>query len=104
VDVARLALDASAPVDLATPLWQTLTAAKAASYFQSLGWTPMTFAGLPVTRSNIQKGGSWDGVIVKHPLWADDHSTILQARNEAKAAGIPHPQFKSVFELVRRPF
>ena len=104
VDVACLALDANAPVNLTTPHWQPLTAAKTTSYFQSLGWAATTFAGLPAARSKTQRGGAWDGVIIKHPLWADNHPTIIQARNEANAAGIPLPQFKSLFEIVRRPF
>ena len=104
VDMARLAIDPNAPVSLTTPHWQPLTTATATSYFQSLGWTATTFAGLPAARSKIQKGGALDGVIIKHPLWADNHPTIVQARNEANAAGIPQPQLKSIFELVRRPF
>jgi hypothetical protein len=104
VDVARLALDANAPVSLTTPHWQPLAAAKTTSYFQSLGWAATAFAGLPAARSNTQRAGVWDGVIIKHPLWGENHPTIIQARNEANAAGIPQPQFKSLFELMRRPF
>lgn len=104
VDVARLALDGNAPVSLTTPHWQPLTNATSTSYFQSRGWAATTFAGLPAARSNTKRGGAWDGVIIKHPLWAENHPTIIQARNEANAAGIPLPQFKSLFEIVRRPF
>ena len=46
VDMARLALDANAPVDLTTPHWQPLVASAAQSYFQALGalgWVPTTY-------------------------------------------------------------
>jgi hypothetical protein len=98
VDVARLALDANATVDLTIPHWLLLTTAITTPYFQSLGGTTTSFGGLPGTRSGSR------GEIVKHPLWGENHPVIIQARNEANAAGIPQPQFKSLFEIVRRPF
>ncbi|MFH1719877.1 MAG: DEAD/DEAH box helicase [Planctomycetota bacterium] len=101
VDMARLALDANAPMDLTTPYWQPLLASTAPSYFQALqpsGWTPTTFGGLPAARSGAH------GEFIVHPLWADEHLSVTQARNEASAAGIKQLKQKTLFELVRRPF
>ncbi|MFH1717708.1 MAG: DEAD/DEAH box helicase [Planctomycetota bacterium] len=101
VDMARLALDANAPVDLTTPYWQPLFASAAPSYFQTLqpsGWTPAMFGGLPAARSGAH------GEFIVHPLWADQHTTIIQACNEATAAGITQLQPKTLFELIRKPF
>ncbi len=98
VDMARLALDANAPVDLTPPHWQSLVASAAQSYFQALGWAPTTFGGLPAARSGTH------GEFIVHPLWANDHPTILQARDEASNAGITQLDKKTLFELVRRPF
>jgi hypothetical protein len=96
--MARLALDANTPVDLTTPHWQPLVASVAQSYFQALGWVPTTFGGLPAARSGTR------GELIVHPLWANDHPTVLQARAEASIAGITQLEVKTLFELVRRPF
>jgi DEAD/DEAH box helicase domain-containing protein len=97
LDVARLALDGNAPVDFTTSHWQPLVAAATPPYFHALGWTATTFGGLPAARS----GGR--GELIVHPLWADLHPAIVQARAEASIAGVTL-QKKTVFELVRRPF
>ncbi len=98
VDMARLALDVNAPVDLATPHWQPLVVSVTPPYFQALGWTATTFAGLPAAQSGLH------GEFIVHPLWATNHPIATQARNEALAAGVTQPQAKTLFELVRRPF
>ena len=98
LDLARLALDFNAPVDFTTPYWQPTVESAARPYFQALGWTPTLLGGLPAARSGIR------GEVVVHPLWADNHPTTLQARNEASALGVTQAQPKTLFELVRRPF
>ncbi|OGA32875.1 MAG: hypothetical protein A3F75_06005 [Betaproteobacteria bacterium RIFCSPLOWO2_12_FULL_64_23] len=98
VDMARLALDANAPVDLITPHWQPLVASVTPPYFQALGLTATTIAGLPAARSGRH------GEFIVHPLWASNHPIAIQARNEALAAGVTQPDAKTLFELVRRPF
>lgn len=98
VDLARLALDSNAPIDLAQPHWQALVAPATASYFNALGWTSTTFGGLPAARSGTR------GELIVHPLWASTHPAILQARGDASTAGITQLQTKTLFELVRRPF
>jgi hypothetical protein len=100
LDVARLALDANAAVDLDTPHWQPLVAKATPPYFHALGWTEIRLSGLPAARSGSR------GEFIVHPLWADTYPTVLQARAEAIAAGISLPPGspKTLFELVRRPF
>ncbi len=98
VDMARLALDANAPVDLAMPHWRPLVTSVTPPYFQALGWTTTTFAGLPAARSGTH------GEFIVHPLWATNHPIAAHARNEALAAGVARPNAKTLFELVRRPF
>lgn len=99
LDIARLALDATAPVDLTTPHWQPLVAMATKSYCKALGWTPAIFGGIPAVRSGTQCE------LIVHPLWDDTHSTVQQACAEAAIAGITQPPpLKTMFELVRRPF
>ncbi|MGH7989511.1 MAG: helicase-related protein, partial [Limisphaerales bacterium] len=98
VDMAQLALNANAPVDFTTPYWQPLVASAPPPYFQALGWTTTTFAGLPAARFGTR------GELIVHPLWADNHPTIAQARAEAAVAGVTQLTTKTFFELVRRPF
>jgi hypothetical protein len=98
LDLARLALDSNVPVNFTTPHWQPLVAAATAPYFNALGWAATTFGGLPAARS-----GSRAEFIV-HPLWANLHPSVLQARAQASTAGITQPGAKTLFELVRRPF
>jgi DEAD/DEAH box helicase domain-containing protein len=98
VDMARLALDANAPIDLDLPHWRPLVASVVPPYFQALGWPRRTFAGLPGAQSGNQ------GQFAVHPLWTANHPAAADARREALAAGIVQPNAKTLFELVRRPF
>jgi len=98
VDMARLALDANAPVDFTMPYWHPLVASATPPYFQALGWTPTTFAGLPAAHSGPR------GEFIVHPLWAHNHPTATRAQAEAVAAGVTQLKTKTFFELVRRPF
>lgn len=98
VDMARLALDATTPIDFLQPHWQPLVASASHPYFQALGWMHTQLGGLPAARSGVF------GEFIVHPLWADQHPTIMQARNEATAAGITHIQSKTLFDLIRKPF
>jgi hypothetical protein len=97
VDMARLALDSNASIDF-TGYWQPLLASVTNPYFTALGATPTEFCGLPAARSGLQ------GELIVHPLWADNHPAIVQARAEAATAGITQLRTKTLFELVRRPF
>jgi len=96
--MARLALDASVPVDLTLPHWQPLVDSITPPYFQALRWAATTFGGLRAARSGTR------GEFIVHPLWAANHPIAIQARNEALTAGVIQPEPKTLFELVRRPF
>ena len=98
VDMARLALDSTAPMDFTTPYWQPLVAAATTPYFNALGWTATALGGLPAARSGSQ------GEFIVHPLWSNLHPSISQAETDASTAEITQLQPKTMFELVRRPF
>jgi hypothetical protein len=98
LDLARLALDANAPVDFTSAHWQSLVRVSAPPYFQALDWTPTMLGDLPAARSGTR------GEFIVHPLWADSHRAVLQARAEASTAGIATLTPRTLFDLVRRPF
>ena len=103
LDLARLALDPSAPIDFTVPYWKGLDVLAATPYFAALpGWQHVTFAGLQAGRRGDR------AEIVTHPLWEcdGDHfvAQLAIARAEAIAAGCQEVRMKSVFELLRRPF
>lgn len=102
LDLARLALDAQAPIDFSVPYWQGLDAAAGAAYFGAMpGWTHAYFHGVYAgQRNNVL-------VIITHPLWREDASDpgphIAPACAQALAQGL-QVEFKSVFEAYRRPY
>jgi hypothetical protein len=101
LDLARLALDPSSPVDFTVAYWQSLLATATAAYFrshQALGATATTFGGLPAVRSANRCE------IIVHPLWSAAHPQLVQAIADAQTAGMSHIQPKTLFEVVRRPF
>ena len=102
LDVARLALDPAAPIDFTVSYWQGLDAAVAGPYFAAMtGWEQTTVAGL--------QAGSHGNVveIITHPLWDTDPNRfgpqLAAAHAQAVAAG-NQVRFKSLFEVLRRPF
>ncbi len=102
VDMAQLALNASANVNLNSPHWQPLAATAIPAYFKAASLEPMTLAGLPAGR-NPKRPQRVEVII--HPLWALNHPIVVQAENDARAAGISEPLAKkSLFEVLRRPF
>jgi DEAD/DEAH box helicase domain-containing protein len=102
LDLARLALDPTAAIDFSVPYWQGLDAAAAAPYFAaSPGWQLTSIAGLQAgRRGNVVE-------IITHPLWNTDPNFFCQqlanAYAQATAAGC-QVTFKSIFEVLRRPF
>lgn len=103
LDLARLALDPVAPIDFSVPYWQGVDAAAAGPYFAAMpGWQPVTFCGLYAGRRNNR------AVIITHPLWDCDPNRfgpqLANAYAQAVAAGCQQVDFKSVFEVLRRPF
>jgi hypothetical protein len=63
------------------------------------GWQPTAFGGLQAARRADQ------AEIIIHPLWdtAVLCPQLAAANNQATAAGF-QVRFKSLFEVVRRPF
>ena len=102
LDVARLALDPAAPIDFTVPYWEGLDAAVATPYFAALtGWEQTTLAGL-------QAGSRGSDVeIITHPLWdtaPDRFGPQLAAAHAEVVASGKQVRFKSLFEVLRRPF
>jgi hypothetical protein len=65
------------------------------------GWRPVTFGGLHAGRRGNQ------AEIITHPLWDTDPNyfgpQLTAAHGQAVAAGC-QVAFKSIFEVLRRPF
>lgn len=102
LDLARLALDSVAPIDFSVSYWQGLDAAATTPYFAAMpGWQRVTFGGLHAG----QRGSVVE--IITHPLWDCDPNRfgpqLAAAYAQAVAAG-NQIRFKSIFELLRRPF
>ncbi|MEO7648486.1 MAG: DUF1998 domain-containing protein, partial [Gemmatimonadaceae bacterium] len=102
LDLARLALDPNAPVDFSPTYWQGLDAAVAAPYFAASGRQQVQFG--------VVQGGQRGGTIelITHPLWQTSDlnalaPTLAAAYAQAIAAG-HQVQFRSIFEVLRRPF
>jgi hypothetical protein len=104
VDMARLALDAAAPLNLASPLWSRIADSAALTLLAARpGYRQITLAGLPAITDGHQV------IIVTHPLWVADRGTpeVDTAWEEAERIhGFdvdPQRSFMSVFEALRRP-
>jgi len=102
LDMARLALDPTAPIDFSVTYWQGLDTAVAGPYFASKpGWQQMTIGGLQAgRRGNVVE-------IITHPLWERVPNRLgpqLAAAYVQAAAGGNQVRFKSIFEVLRRPF
>jgi hypothetical protein len=104
LDLARLALDPNAAIDFAVPYWQSLAITASTAYFAAQPqWQFTTFAGVPAgRRGNLIE-------IITHPLWdatanpADFCAPLSAAFTAAQAAGASL-QYKSIFEVLRRPY
>lgn len=103
LDLARLALDVNAAIDFAAPYWNGLDAQAAGPYFAALpgGWQQVTFGGLQAGR----RGNEVE--IITHPLWDTDspvlYPQLAAAHAQAVMAGC-NVSYKSIFEVLRRPF
>ena len=102
LDIARLALDPAAPIDFSVSYWQGLDTAVAGPYFAAMpGWQQTTIAGLQAgRRGNVVE-------IITHPLWDCDPNRFgphLAAAHAQAVSGGNQVQFKSLFEVLRRPF
>ncbi len=112
LDMARLAADPTATVDLDSPWsgrenpWQRLCVGPQAP-------VPATLArlhfGPPVLcgelRGYVHQGGHRRILIERHPLWQDDHPVWQAARAAARTQFPDHgePEVLNPFHLLRRP-
>ena len=103
LDLARLALDADAKIDLSVEYWQGLDAEAARPYFAAKrGWEQVSFDGLQAGRRDDK------AEIITHPLWDCNARRLgpqlARACAKAISEGCAHVEFKSIFEVLRRPF
>jgi len=103
LDLARLALDPVAAVDLDVPYWQPLATEVSRNYFAAQpGWELQVYAGLQGARRGVL------AEIISHPLWSRDpialHPVLARAEAEARARGAAQISFRSLFEVLRRPY
>lgn len=102
LDLARLALNANAQIDLAVPYWQQLIPAVCSAYFTAQpGWQFVSFAGIPAGQCGNQVE------IITHPLWNTNPNyfgpQLAAAYVQAVASG-HQVTFKSIFDVLRRPY
>ena len=101
LDMARLALDAAAPIDFTPAYWIGVPDQAIQQLHDALpGSILMNLAGLPAVAVGRR------AVIATHPLWdvrpASMHATLTAAQAAANGAGLT-PEFRSTFMLIRRP-
>jgi hypothetical protein len=103
LDLARLALDPVAPIDLNVTYWQPLMTTPVRSCFPKPGWTWLQVGGLPAGhRRNVVE-------FLVHPMWRTEipgqHSAVAQAivDTQTRFPGAK-PKPRPVFELLRRPY
>ena len=102
LDMARLALDSHATIDFNIPYWQGLDVIAARPYLQAVGLHEVRFGGLIAGQdgTNVE--------IITHPLWDCDPNNfgpqLANAYAHASASGGTDISFKSIFEILRRPY
>jgi hypothetical protein len=103
LDMARLALDPDAQVDLAYGYWASLITRVAGGFFRGLGLSETQLGGLPVGVNNLTN----EAVVLTHPLWDRDTSNLRPELAAAFAAAERRglqPVPYSVFRAVRFPY
>jgi len=102
-DMARLALDASAAIDLRQSYWVDLVRREGPAYLEAFNLdveeTDGVFTGIDSTRG--------EGVILTHPLWdqnpANYGEDLAEAVSRIEAQGLT-PHCVSIFRALRFPF
>jgi Lhr-like helicase len=100
LDMVNLALDPNAQVGFGAPYWTYRLSQAGQSYFNGLGMTTATFAGLPAGINQMNS----EAVILIHPLWDADrsnyHPSLAAAVAEAERQGLT-PVPRSIFRATR---
>jgi hypothetical protein len=103
LDMAQLALDPNAQIDLNSSNWSGLVSRIASPYFQGLNMATCTFDTLP---GGVDAFGN-DAIILIHPLWDKDPSKyrgdVAAAVAVAQGRGL-RPTLRSLFQAVRFPY
>jgi hypothetical protein len=103
LDMARLALESEAPIDLSTSYWSTLSDTASATYFGGLGLMARNVSGLPVGVNPLTN----EAIILIHPLWdqnpANYRPDVAAAIAESEAEGLT-PTLGSLLRAVRFPY
>jgi hypothetical protein len=104
LDMARLALDGNASIDLSVDYWSVLVASTAVPYFTGLNLTHVTLDTLHAGISDL----TGEAVILVHPIW-DQHPSnyrheIAAAVSEAERRGLRTITLRSIFHAVRFPY
>lgn len=102
-DVARLALNANAPIDFSAPYWSAYVQRISNGYFGGMGLTPINVGGLPAARDPARPRCT----ILIHPLWDQNQANwrqeIAAAVVAANQQGLSYT-LRSVFHIVRFPY
>lgn len=103
LDMARLALDRDAQIDLNYPYWATLLSRVAAPYVAGLGMTLDQLGGLTAGVDPVRR----QAIVLIHPLWDRDPSNYRADVGAAVAAGERRGlkvELRSVLRAVRIPY
>jgi DEAD/DEAH box helicase domain-containing protein len=103
LDLARLALDPSAPMDFSVPYWQSMAHPAVQAYCAGqAGWVYHSLSGVPAGVFRAQTE------LVTHPLWnpdpADQCPQLAASYAQAAAQGSTGVTCKSLFDVLRRPY
>jgi len=103
LDMARLALDSSAQMDLNSGHWAGLVSQTTGPFFSGLNMTPTTFQSLPGGVDSFSN----EAIILTHPLWdtqaANYRSEVAAAVADAQSQGLA-VTLRSIFHTVRFPY
>lgn len=103
LDMVRLALDPTEPLDLTVPYWDALLQRTAVPYFQGLNLRRTTLAGLEAGHDPATD----EVVILIHPLWDQDEANfrreVAAAVADAEARGWRW-KLRTLFMAVRFPY
>jgi Lhr-like helicase len=103
LDMARLALDPDAVIDLSISYWSSLNETISANYFTGLGLVPRAVSGLRVGVNSLTN----EAIILLHPLWdqnaANYRPEVGAAVAQIEAEGLT-PKLRSLLRAVRFPY